>query len=717
MAVDSSRRSRPTATRRLGPTGLLAALVPLAMCAALSLWEPFGVRALRDLEFDAFQRWAPRTYDPQSPVRVVTIDDESLERLGQWPWPRAKVAELIGKLTEAGAAVVVLDVLFSEPERAERSLEPAGDRELAEAVAKGRVVLGLAFADQGARPTVKAGFATAGDDPRPFLPQFNGALLPLEPLREGAAGLGSMNFIPDRDLVVRELPTVFNVAGELVPSLSAEAMRVAQGASTFVIRASNASGDKTFSGQTGVTSIKIGEIETLTGPNGAIRIRYAGTRPERRIEAWKILAGEFDLKAVEGAIVLLGATASALYDLRATPLENAVPGIDIHAEMIESVLTGAHLTRPDFMRGLETILVLVGGLFGIAAASRLPPLSGAVVTGVVVAGFILTSAVAFDHLQQLFDPLWPGAASVAAFGIAGVSVLRRTEAERRRIRNAFAHYLSPTVVESLARDPSRLVLGGETRILTVLFSDIRGFTSRSEKLSAEEVVGFLNTIHTPLTEHVLDTGGTLDKYMGDGMMAFWNAPVEVPDHVRAALRAALRMQRTVAGMDERLRAEAAKHGQARGSLAVGIGIHTGPACVGNVGSMQRFDYSAIGDTVNAAARIEPLCKTFRVGILVSGAVVEAAPDFAYLYIGPVALRGRESETTLYALHGDETAATEDFDRFRERHEEAVRLCLADDPRGFELLDECARDPLGAAYAPFYRTIEARRAEDLRIVGV
>lgn len=179
MAVDSRRRATPKATRRLGPTGLVAALVPLVLCAILSLWEPFGVRALRDLEFDIFQRWSPRVYDPESPVRVVAVDDESLQRLGQWPWPRVDLAALIDKLTAAGAAAVVLDVLFAEPERASAS-EAEGDRVLAEAIGRGKLVLGMAFAEHGAKPVVKAGFAFAGDDPRPFLPSFTGALLPLQ---------------------------------------------------------------------------------------------------------------------------------------------------------------------------------------------------------------------------------------------------------------------------------------------------------------------------------------------------------------------------------------------------------------------------------------------------------------------------------------------------------------------------------------------------------
>jgi adenylate cyclase len=702
------KRSRP-----MSHIGLAAAIVPILLCGSLAYWEPFGARALRDIVFDLYQRWSPRPYDPDAPVRVVAIDDESLARVGQWPWPRAKLAELVERLTKAGAATVVLDVLFSEPERRQgEEASGSGDQRLANAIGSANLVLGITLAEQGAAPPAKAGFSHAGADPRPFLPRFNGALLPIVPLREPAAGLGAMNFVPDRDLVVRELPTLFNAAGEFAPTLAMEALRLAQGASSYVTRSGDASGDSDYGEAPGMTAIRVGSVETLTARNGTIRIRYAGTQAERRVPAWRIFEDDFDAKPVQGAIVFVGATASALYDLRATPLEPNVPGIDIHAEMVESIIAGAQLTRPDFMRGLETVLVIVGGLFGLSAASRLAPLSGATVTTMLVAAFVGTSALAFTSLQQLFDPLWPGMATLGSFGVAGVSVLRQTERERRQVREAFAHYLSPAVVESLARDPSRLVLGGETRILTVMFSDIRGFTSRSETLSAEDVVGFLNSVHTPLTQHVLDTGGTLDKFMGDGMMAFWNAPVEVPDHVRAALRCALLMQRTIQDIEARLRAEAEAQGKTATGVSIGIGIHTGPACVGNIGSQQRFDYSAIGDTVNAAARIEPLCKTFRVGILVSQAVVEAAPDFAALYVGSVALRGRQRETPLYALHGDEAAVTEAFKRFRQQHDEAVRLCAQNDARGFQLLAQCARDPLGAAYQGFYEVLLAQRTDPL-----
>lgn len=688
----------------------LAALVPTVLCAVLSWWQPFGVRALRDLLFDSYQRLSPRDYDPETPVRVVAIDDEALKSVGQWPWPRARFAELIDALTRAGAAVIAVDVLFSEAERPGAGEEKgAGERALAAAIGRGRVVLGVALAEAGAVPKAKAGFAVAGgegDDPRRLVRPFGGALMPLPELTEAAQGFGAMNILPDRDLIVREIPTIFNVTGELVPSLDVEALRVGQGASSVLLRLSSASGDTAF-GRSGITAVKVGNFQALTGRDGSVRIRFAGTNRDRLVPVGEVLSGRLDPKRVEGQLVLVGVTASALFDLRATPLEADVPGVVIRAELIESLLSGAYLTRPDYMSGFETILVVLAGAFSLSAATRMPPLSAAIVTGVLVAGFLTASGVSFLYLHQLLDPIWPSLAAIGAFGITSVGVLRQSERERKQVREAFSRYVSPAIVEALARDPSRLVLGGETRTLTVLFSDVRGFTARSESLPAEEVVRFLNEVHTPMTEHVLATGGTLDKFIGDGMMAFWNAPLDHPDPVRAALRCALRMRETVLDLDRRSREEAEAAGRIHVPLAIGVGIHVGPACVGNIGSVRRFDYSAIGDTVNAAARIEPLCKNLCISVLASEEVMQAAPDFGFLFAGSVTLRGRQGATRLYALYGDERAVDADFLRYRQMHDRAVLLAEAGSSAAAEELRRCAESPLSGRFREFYALLLER----------
>jgi adenylate cyclase len=286
-------------------------------------------------------------------------------------------------------------------------------------------------------------------------------------------------------------------------------------------------------------------------------------------------------------------------------------------------------------------------------------------------------------------------------------VLRLTERDRRQIRDAFSRYVSPSIVEVLSRDPSRLVLGGEDRVLTVLFSDIRNFTSISETMPAQEVVRFLNNVHAPMTEHVLNTNGTLDKFIGDGMMAFWNAPLDHPDHVRAALRTALRMETTLETINGRLAAEAQAAGRPHAPLGLGIGIHTGMACIGNIGSARRFDYSAIGDTVNTSARLEPMCKVYGVNVIVSSEVVAAAPDFAYLLLDMVKLKGKSQQTRLYALMGDEGYATAAFEVFRDAHDEAVELMIARRSEGRERLRACLSDPFGSRCSRLYALLEER----------
>lgn len=714
MTVSFLQRLRPLRTGRKRGDGRVPAallgLVPALLCAGLAWWEPFSVRALRDLVFDGYQRLVPRRYDPQVPVRVVAIDDELLNRIGQWPWPRARLAEIVTRITTGGAGAVALDVLFAEPERRpERGEAAPGDDALAQALRSGRTVLGTVLTERGASIAPKASFAFAGDDPRLHLPRFGGAVGPLAELANAAPGVGALNVTPDRDLVIREIPTLFAVGDVIVPSLDLEALRVGLDAAAIIVRSSNGSatvGASSLGAQSGISGVKIGPLSLPTARDGSMRIHFTGTQAQRDVPAWRVLAGEVPNAAFEGALVLVGITAAG-FDVRATPLEATVPGVDIRAEMIESLLTGRHLTRPDYMAPLEAAMVLTGGLFAAAAASRLTPLGAAIVTITLVCLFLGLSAVAFLRLQELLNPVWPSLGAIASLGVATLAVLRVTERERRQIREAFSRYVSPNVVEVLSRDPSRLTLGGENRILTVLFSDIRNFTSMSEEMPAHEVVHFLNTVHTPMTEHVLESGGTLDKFIGDGMMAFWNAPLDHPDHVRAALRTALRMEKTVDWVNEQFAAEASVVGRPHAPLGIGIGIHTGMACIGNIGSARRFDYSAIGDTVNTSARLEPMCKTYGVNIVVSSDIVAAAPEFAYLLLDSVNLKGKAQQTRLYALVGDEAHASAGFSRFRQAHDEAVDLAVARHEDARERLRACLDDPHGERCARLYAVLQER----------
>ncbi|GGC55296.1 CHASE2 domain-containing protein [Chelatococcus reniformis] len=702
-------------TWRLGQkliTGTATGLVAAALAITLILTDSPQVRALRNLVFDNYQRLAPRAYEPATPVRVIAIDEESLAKVGQWPWPRETVAKLVNRLGEAGAATVALDMIFSEAERGD---DTEGDKALAQAIGRYPVVIGQALANSGTAPVVKAGLAFAGDDPLRFVPPFAGAIVPLPALAEAAQGVGALNWVPDRDLIVRRVATFFNVGGHLAPSFAIEALRVAQRASGVVIKASNASGETSLGQHTGIIAVKVGAFEIPTESDGSVRVRYAGTHAERYLPAWRVLDETTDLSALEGTIVFVGAAAAALADIRATPIDAVVAGVDVHAELVEHVLTGARLSRPDYGPGLESLLTLAGCLAVGIAAVLLGPFPAAAATILLLSATVGGSWFAFSHRELLIDPALPTLAMVGTFAAAAVGALRRSDLDKRQIREAFGRYLSPSIVEALADDPSKLKLGGEIRPLTVLFSDIRGFTARSERLSAEDVLRFLNSVHAPMTEEVLRSGGTLDKFIGDGLMAFWNAPIDVPDHVRAGLRCALAMQRALLIIEEEYRKESAAAGRDHHPIAIGIGLHTGPACVGNVGSIRRFDYSAIGDTVNTAARIEPMCKTYGIPILVSEEVTEAAPGFAYLPVDEVQLRGQQRASHLYALLGDETAVTAEFTAFRALHQMALAACRDGSADAELRLAVCERHAMGAQFAVIYRLLRDRLAAKRLVV--
>ncbi|MET0380628.1 MAG: adenylate/guanylate cyclase domain-containing protein [Methyloceanibacter sp.] len=699
----------------LGPRLLYALILGAIIAASLALrvWDPTPVARLRALVFDTYQRLDPRPFDPALPVRVVDIDEASLKAVGQWPWPRTVLADLVDKLVAGGAAAIGFDIVFPEPDRmspanalrfwpksaAVETLReeidklPSNDQVFAEAIGKAPVTLGFIAAPQGTSlPETKAGFAHGGDDPKLFAPYYPGAASSLKELQDKAQGSGSLNWIPEHDQIIRRMPMVIRIGDTLYPSFAGDMLRLAQGASTYMVKSSGASGEKAFGEKTGIVKVRIGDFEVPTEANGQMWIKFTPETKERYLPAWKVLNGEIGADDIAGRILIIGTSAAGLLDLRATPLDASVPGVSLHAQAIEQILQGAFLQRPDFATAAELLYILTLGSLIAFFIYRLGALGSAVLCGTAIAAVIAVSWYAFTKLGWLVDPIYPALALAAIYLVGTLVVFLRTERERNRVRNAFSHYMAPALVERLADDPSRLKLGGETRDMTLLFSDVRGFTTISEGLDAEELTRFLNSLFTPLSNIILDEQGTIDKFMGDAVMAFWNAPLEDSAHPTHACNAALRIMGEMDRLNEHWREEAEAKGRKFEPVRIGIGLNTGICCVGNLGSETRFDYSVIGDNVNVASRLEGQSKTYDVGTVVGESTTARAPDFAFLEIDLLKVKGKTEATRVFGLFGDSAVKQSlDFTLLAERHSEFLARYRAKDWDAAEALSrECEK---------------------------
>jgi adenylate cyclase len=662
----------------------------LVVAAAIRLFDPFFVHALRLVAFDHYQQLDPGDYDPSLPVRVVDIDEESLAKIGQWPWPRTTIAKLLQTLTDGGAAAVAFDVLFAEPDN--NSLErvakrlPASDAELLSAAIAGRQtndqvfatalknspsVLSVSLGDgPSTRLPQKAGFATAGDDPAPFVLGFARATGDLPDLDQAAHGLGAYNWLADRDQIVRRVALLFRLNSDLVPSLTAEALRVAQGASTYIVKAANASGETAFGQSTGLNHIRIGTVEIPTDGAGGVYLKFRHFDKSRYLPAWKVLAGEIPPDEVNGRIILVGTSASGLLDVRATPLDAAIPGIDIHAQVLEHLITGRFLTRPDYALALEQFVIVAFGILLAFFLPRVSAMSAAAIGVLVVAAVIASGWATFRYADLLFDPAYPALVLGVLTGAITFYTYQTVESQRGQIRNAFSRYLAPAVVQEIIANPDRLRLGGEQRVLTLMFCDVRNFTSISERLTATQLTHFINELLSPLTEIILARRGTIDKYMGDAIMAFWNAPLDDPEHKTHASSAAIAMAKKMEELNEKWRREALSVGQPFQRVRIGIGINSGECCVGNLGSTLRFDYSAIGDEVNVTSRFEGLTKIYGVPTALGERALSS--EFATIELDMVQVKGRKRPEKIYTLIEVLGGDKPQLDRLKESHAEFLR---------------------------------------------
>jgi adenylate cyclase len=647
-------------------TVLLFALVPLRVL------DPRPLEEVRLRTFDLFQVLRPRQQTTH-PVVIVDIDEASLKEIGQWPWPRTVVADLVTRIAEQGALAIGFDAIFPEPDRmspaiAEHSFRgidaetrakldslPSNDEVLANAIKQSRVVVGQAGSPlpvprTPAELTLQTGFAVIGPDPTPLLVTFPGLLRNVLPIEEAAAGRGLFSIDPERDGIIRRVAMVMQAQGALVPSLTMEMLRVVSHASAIQVRVNDA----------GVHSVSVhgpaGGVSVPTDRNGQIWVHFNKHDPDRFVSAKDVLQNRLPPDRLRGKLVLLGTSAIgiALLDTKTTPVEPAMPGVEVHAQILESVLTQSPLTHPEYAIGAEIIMAVLIGLAIIIAAPLLSATVVIVLGAGLIAGLIALSWYLFVVHSLLIDFTYPLISSWLIYLVLTFVNYFREQKQRQQIRSAFGYYLSPHMVEQLARSPEKLVLGGEERRMTILFSDVRGFTTISEhyKDDPQGLTHLMNRFLTPLTNAIIERKGTIDKYIGDAIMAFWNAPVDDAEQEVNACDAALAMQERATVLNAELKREADKNGGVYMPLRIGIGLNTGPCVVGNMGSDFRFNYSVLGDTVNVASRLEARTKDYGLPLVIGSRTAERAKDkFATMEIDLIQVKGKKQPEAVFTVLG------------------------------------------------------------------
>ncbi|NQV22373.1 MAG: adenylate/guanylate cyclase domain-containing protein [Rhodospirillales bacterium] len=631
-------------------------LLVLTLAVFIRYEEPTLIEEFRNRVFDSYQRWRPREYQP-GPVRIVDINDETLERLGQWPWPRTRVAELVNRLDEMGAAVIVFDVLFAEPDRTSpselaRLLEPSSDLSLAieqlpdndaalaDAIGKAKVVTAFALTTRDVEyaPASKAGYSIVGADALPYLIPFTEAIPTLPIFEDVAQGNGAISFPTDTDGVVRRVPLLIRKDETLYPTLSLEALRVALGETTITVASTNRKAGPSVEG---IEEVRLGRLSIPTDRNGRMWIHFTGPVPERQIPAWKILADDVPDDEVRGAIVIVGGSAAALFDVRATPLHPAAAGVMVHAQIVEQMLEQSWLRRPNWASALEVIFMISLRLVVIMLSVWLGAFWTAIIGAVAFAMATGFSMYVYVDFKLLLDPIYPSLMVGAVYSMS--SLVRHIQSERQRklVEQVFSSHVSPNLVQHFIHNPDSMAMRGERRECSFVLTDLAGFTSFVEKSDPEILLDVIDDYIDGMTRVTFEHDGTLDRITGDAVAVMFSAPIVQPDHARRAIECALAMD----AFSEEFRARKATNGSPPGHTR--IGVHTGTVIIGNVGGEYHSDYRALGDAIITAARLESFNKHIGTRICVSGATMAQVPDFVGRPMGSLILKGKTQAIDAY----------------------------------------------------------------------
>jgi adenylate cyclase len=722
-------------TNRWFQTVLLLALLLTSVAYGFSntRWR----EQIRNFTFDNYNIMKPRIATDAG--LIVDIDEASLKRIGQMPWPRDVMAELVDKLKLMGARVIVFDIVFSEPDRSSpafiaNALEdvdgfetisedltnlPDNDVLFGEAIKQaGNVVTGFSFTNEitGGSPIQKGIFR--GKSLETMVPVRAGITDNLRNIGKDAAGNGSFFVATDTDGIIRRVPMLVghkrpdsNIV-TIYPSLALETIRIydgERGGQVLMPDSDYAKLDPTGFGMEGIQMGRDGRV-IPTNVRGEFQVYFADSNPAWYIPAYKILDESYPAEKIKDKIILIGTSAVGLRDIRSTPLDTYVSGVEVHLNIIDQILQGQFLTRSIEAAGMEALGIFTVGLFIIAASSFIGAAAQAFTVIFVIGAAIFAGWYAFTTYGMLIDVTYPSFCVLAIFMLSTILTYLRTEKERRAVRQAFGLYISPDFMKELTKDPDNLRLGGENRELTIMFTDVRKFTTISEGMKPEELIQLMNDFLTPMSDLVMQNRGTIDKYIGDAMMAFWNAPLDDPDHAKHACNAALGMQAALEPVNAALKAK----GQDT-VLKIGIGLNTGLCAVGNMGSKQRFAYSVLGDAVNLAARLESQTKSYEVSIIIGEKTYEQVKDYACLELDLIQVHGKTKPVRIYTVLGDEKfASDEKFTKLQQAHVKLVRYYQsAEFKDAMAMLEECEKLQDGFGLDAFYKIYRERLTELLK----
>ena len=656
----------------------VALLLTLVVLGIYYLDPPFlNLLELKTLDLRFLSRGKIPTSDK---VALVTIDEKSLDELGRWPWPRTRMAQLLDALVKGSAGVVGFDIVWAEPDQnselmsltalkrkvaelklgnpdLERYLDGVlkradSDRILADSLARSRrAILGYFFHFSPREGPGKKEKSPPKDLPPLtafnmvrftseeaarvplFEAQYPAVNIPI--LSRAAEGAGYFNIFPDPDGTVRWAPLVIKYQDRHYCALSLAVLKKYLENAPLGLRIA----------EFGVEQMRLGKLSIPTSEEGRLLINYRG--PQKTFphySATDVIHGRTPDNAFRGKIVLVGATAIGIYDMRVTPFEHVFPGLEIHANVIDSILQGHFLHRPNWITLVDILVVVAVGLILGALLHRFKAHWGALVGAALFLSVLVLGKILFENPGVWMNLTYPSLNLVLIYlGVTGYRYMTE-EKEKKKIRGAFQYYLTASVVEEMLKNPDKLKLGGEKKDLTVLFSDIRGFTSISEQMTPEGLVRFLNEYLTTMTDIVFKYDGLLDKYMGDAIMAIWGAPLDQPDHVKRACLAALDMVEELHRLQKKWSAEGMPF------LNVGIGVNAGPMVVGNMGSDRRFDYTVMGDSVNLGSRLEGLNKTYGTNIIVSEMTFDKVKgEFLARELDLVRVKGKDQPVKIYEL--------------------------------------------------------------------